>query len=157
MSSFPSHLFQFLQKNNWTIASAESCTGGLLAHDLTNIPGSSDIFTLGLITYSNDTKINILHIPKTFIQKHGAVSEPVAMMMAQNVKQLANSTFGIAVTGIAGPGGGSHEKPVGTVHIAVTGLQQSHHHRYHFEGDRLRIKEQTKSAAWQMLEQFVLR
>ena len=105
-----------------TVAVAESCTGGLLAHTFTNIPGSSDYFHLGLVTYSNQTKISQLNISADLLAAEGAVSEAVAKAMAVQVKQIAQTDFGIGITGIAGPGGGSPEKPVGLVYIALAPL-----------------------------------
>ena len=102
-----------------TVALAESCTGGLLAHRITNVPGASEIFPAGFVTYSNASKTQNLGVPVDLIESHGAVSEPVARAMAEGVLARAGTVFGIAITGIAGPGGGSIEKPVGTVFIAL--------------------------------------
>ncbi|MFN8415145.1 MAG: competence/damage-inducible protein A [Cytophagaceae bacterium] len=110
---------RWLKENNYTIATAESCTGGYVAHLLTLIPGSSAYFKGSVIAYSNEVKSNLLDVPSEILQKHGAVSEPVVEQMAKDIRQKMNTTFGIATSGIAGPDGGTPEKPVGTVWIAV--------------------------------------
>jgi nicotinamide-nucleotide amidase len=108
-----------LKKNDLTVATAESCTGGHLAHKITSIPGSSDYFLGSIIAYSNSVKENLLKVRKIDIEKHSAVSESVVKQMAENVRELFGSDFGIATTGIAGPDGGNNENPVGTIWIAI--------------------------------------
>ena len=108
---------KLLQQNNWTLATAESCTGGRIADKITDHPGCSSHFQGGVVAYSNEVKINLLHIDKQLIEQHGAVSEEVACAMAKNVRKLCGTDFGISTTGIAGPGGGTPEKPVGTIWI----------------------------------------
>ncbi|MGC2624691.1 MAG: competence/damage-inducible protein A, partial [Candidatus Acidiferrales bacterium] len=107
-----------LQDHRATIAVAESCTGGMLAARLTNVPGSSSYFRGGVVSYSNDLKSAWVHVPKELIEAKGAVSAEVALAMAHGIRQQTNATLGVGVTGIAGPGGGTPEKPVGLVHIA---------------------------------------
>ena len=102
-----------------TLASGESCTGGLIAAILTEVPGSSDVVERGFVTYSNQAKTDLLGVPKALIDGHGAVSEPVARAMAEGVLAASPTTVAIAVTGIAGPGGGTADKPIGLVHLAV--------------------------------------
>lgn len=102
-----------------SVATAESCTGGLLAHRITNVPGASEIFPAGFVTYANDAKTKNVGVPAELIAAHGAVSEPVARAMAEGAAGRAGTDFGIGITGVAGPGGGTPEKPVGTVFIAL--------------------------------------
>jgi len=109
-----------LKEKNYTIATAESCTGGFIAHRLTSIPGSSSYFEGSVISYSNEIKINELDVPASIIASHGAVSEEVVTAMAKNIQAKYNTDVSIACSGIAGPGGGTEEKPVGTIWIAVT-------------------------------------
>lgn len=112
-----------LRKQKLRVATAESCTGGLLAKRITDVPGASEIFHLGVITYANDAKEKILHVTNTTLKKFGAVSPQTAIEMAEGIKSVANADFGIGITGIAGPDGGSVEKPVGLVYIAVAGKE----------------------------------
>ena len=112
-------LHKKLIKNKLTISVAESCTGGLLAHNLTRLTKSSKYFQLGLITYSNQAKIKILKINKNIIIKYGAVSQQCCKAMAQNLSKISKSKINISITGIAGPGGGSEDKPVGLVYIGI--------------------------------------
>ncbi len=134
-----------------TIAVAESCTGGLLANQLTNIPGSSSFFWLGIIAYDNKAKSRLLKIPTAILKKHGAVSLPVAELMAQNVRKILNTDFGIGITGIAGPTGGTKDKPVGLVFIAVANKKRVLSQKHHFKGPRLSIKSQAADKALGML------
>lgn len=114
-----------LIRRNLTIATAESCTGGLLAKRITDQAGVSKIFSTGLITYSNASKTRLLNIPEMMLREHGAVSVETAKAMAQNVRTHYNSDLGLAITGIAGPDGGSEEKPVGLVYIALSSVEGS--------------------------------
>ena len=108
-----------LIKKKLTISVAESCTGGLLSSTITSIAGSSKIFTLGLVSYSNKSKINILKIPKKIIKKYGAVSEHVCIAMVKNVSKISKTNMSVSITGIAGPSGATRKKPVGLVYIGV--------------------------------------
>jgi nicotinamide-nucleotide amidase len=108
-----------LRESSRTLSTAESCTGGLLAHRITNVPGASEVFPRGYVTYSNDAKVADLGVPRALIEAHGAVSEPVASAMAAGCLARSGTDFALALTGVAGPGGGSPEKPVGTVFIAL--------------------------------------
>mgnify|MGYP001767206025 CR=1 FL=1 len=129
-----------LKSQNKTIAVAESCTGGLVSKILTDIPGSSDYFLLGIVAYSNAAKIKLLSIPKSLLSKYGAVSKPIAEKLALNVRKLAKTDFGIGITGIAGPSGGSKEKPVGTVYGAVSSPHLETVRRFSFPGERSRVQ-----------------
>lgn len=131
---------QLLRKHGATLAVAESCTGGLISHRITQIPGSSDYFERGIVAYSNQAKIEILKVPKNILSAHGAVSGPVAEKMAVGVREISNSTLGLAVTGIAGPSGGSVEKPVGTVFIALASPERVISKKYNLSGDRDQVK-----------------
>lgn len=125
-----------LQRRGYTVATAESCTGGLLAGRLTEVPGSSHYFNEGVITYSNEAKIARLGVPRELIEAHGAVSEEVALAMARGVRERAGATFGIGITGIAGPGGGTAAKPVGLVYIGLADDEGAKAVRMVFPGDR---------------------
>ena len=112
-------LHKKLIKKRLTISVAESCTGGLLAHNLTKLPNSSKYFEMGLITYSNQAKTEILKVNKKIIKKYGAVSDQCCKAMAQNLSKISRSKINVSITGVAGPGGGSKEKPVGLVYIGI--------------------------------------
>ena len=114
-----------LKEKNLTIATAESCTGGLISHSITNISGSSDYFDRGIVSYSNNAKVELLDVSEELLEKYGAVSEQVAKAMAEGVRNKSNVDIGIATTGIAGPTGGTIEKPVGLVYIAVSTADES--------------------------------
>ena len=134
-----------------TLSIAESCTGGLLAHRLTNRGGSSTFFWLGIIAYDNKAKLKLLKVPASIIKKHGAVSLPVVKLMAQNVRKILPTDWGIGITGIAGPSGGTRTKPVGLVYIAVAGKQKTLAEQFHFKGQRLATKTQAVDKALEML------
>ncbi len=134
-----------------TLAVAESCTGGRIAAACTAIPGSSRWFLEGLVTYSNAAKVRLLGVAEADLNTHGAVSEPVAHQMASGVRERAGTTWGIGVTGVAGPEGGSPDKPVGTVHIAVAGPRGTTHRRFQLPGDRERIQNLAVASALEML------
>jgi len=149
-----------------TLTTAESCTGGLIAERLTRVPGSSDYFLGGAVTYTNELKIKLIGVPPELIAEHGAVSEPVARAMAEGVRRALGSDFGIGITGVAGPGGGSEAKPVGTVHIAVAGPRtstgngggeiQTDHRKIRFPGDRERVRQHSSQLALEMLRRRLL-
>jgi nicotinamide-nucleotide amidase len=112
-------LLKELERKKLTISTAESCTGGLLSSQITSVNGSSKVFLMGLVTYSNQSKIKILKISKSLIKKYGAVSEKCCYSMAKNLSKISKSSIAISITGIAGPGGGSPTKPVGLVYIGI--------------------------------------
>ncbi|WP_284012510.1 CinA family protein [Halobaculum litoreum] len=131
-----------------TVATAESCTGGLIGSLLTDVAGSSDYFDRSVVTYSYDAKLEELAVPREHLDAEGAVSAPVARAMARGVRDTAAVDWGVATTGIAGPGGGTDEKPVGTVYVGVayagewgTGDSGATVERYEFDGSRTQIKE----------------
>lgn len=140
-----------------TLAVAESCTGGLLAERITRVAGSSDYFLGGAVTYTNELKIQILGVPPEMLAEHGAVSEPVARAMAEGVRRVFHSDWGAGITGVAGPGGGSEAKPVGTVHIAVAGPDgRLEHRKVRFPGDRERVRAQSAQLALDLLRRMLL-
>ena len=144
-----------LKKTKQTLAVAESCTGGLIGHRLTNVSGSSDYFMEGAVTYSNTAKQNRLGVDPALIEAHGAVSEQVATAMAEGIRQQAGSDFGLAVTGIAGPTSGSADKPVGLTYIAVTGVNGTRCEQFRFHQDRVRNKERAAQAALNLLRLYL--
>ena len=119
MKKLSQKVVKLLRKKSLKISLAESCTGGLLSSSITSISGSSKVFTLGLVTYSNQTKINILKVPKRIIMKHGAVSYETCLAMVKNLNRISKSNISVSITGIAGPKGGSKQKPVGLVYIGI--------------------------------------
>jgi nicotinamide-nucleotide amidase len=140
-----------LRTRRLTVAVAESCTGGLLASRITDVPGSSDYFDRGAVCYSNQAKIDWLGVPAALIADQGAVSEPVARAMAEGIRAQGLASVGIGVTGIAGPGGGTLEKPVGTVAIAVAMAHEVRVRTFQFIGSRDMVKFQSTQAALNML------
>jgi len=146
-----------LRVRGMTIAVAESCSGGLLASRLTDVPGSSDYVERGVVCYSNRAKTELAGVPESLIAEHGAVSEPVAEAMAAGIRQRAPASVGIGITGIAGPGGGSPEKPVGTVAIAVAVDDLIRVRTFQFLGGRDMVKFQSAQAAMNMLRLLLLK
>jgi competence/damage-inducible protein CinA-like protein len=146
-----------LRARHMTIAVAESCSGGLLASRLTDVPGSSDYVERGLVTYSNRSKTELLGVREALIAEHGAVSEPVAEAMARAVRERAGTNVGVGITGIAGPGGGTPEKPVGTVCIAVVVDGDERVRTFPFFGGREMVKFQSTQAAMNMLRLMLLK
>jgi len=140
-----------LKNQKLVIATAESCTGGLIAHTLTNISGSSEYFDRGIVSYSNRAKMELLDVPENILKKHGAVSMEVAKIMAKSVRIKSNVDIGISTTGIAGPTGGSKERPVGLVFIAVSTERNIVVKKFYFSGDRSQNKKNTCDAALDML------
>lgn len=131
-----------------TLATAESCTGGLIAACVTELAGSSDVFERGFVTYANEAKLELLDIPETMLLEHGAVSEPVARGMSLGALEHSRADIAVAVTGIAGPGGGSAEKPVGLVFVAGARRGATARvERHIFPGDRAQVREATVLAA----------
>ena len=144
-----------LIKNNYKIATAESCTGGLVGHSLTNISGISDYFERGIISYSNKSKIELLDVPKELIINHGAVSKEVALAMAEGIRKKYGLDIGLSTTGIAGPTGGTKDKPVGLVFIGLSLKDESYVEKHIFKGNRIENKESTCEAALNMLNKYI--
>ncbi len=147
---------RLLVERKLTISVAESCTGGLLSHRLTNVPGSSRYFERAVIVYSNQAKQELLGVPEALLRAHGAVSGPVAEAMASGVCRLGGSACGLAVTGIAGPDGGTPDKPVGTVFVAAASPAGLEVKRFRFSGGREAVKWQSSQAALDMLRRALL-
>jgi len=145
-----------LKERRLTVAAAESCSGGLLSSRLTDVPGSSEYVEAGVVCYSNRSKVEWVGVPEALIAEHGAVSEPVARAMAAGIRERAGVSVGIGITGIAGPGGGTPEKPVGTVAIAVNCGAAAQVRTFQFFGDRQLVKFQSSQAALNMLRLMLL-
>ena len=148
-------LFHNCLEKKLTVTTAESCTGGMIASSIVSVSGSSAIFKSSVVTYSNEMKSKILNIPLTLINENGAVSKVIAYTMAYNVLDLINSDISIAVTGIAGPGGGSQNKPVGLVHIGIGTKQNVVTKRYLFKGNRLKIRQETTLEALKLSNKII--
>jgi len=119
MKKLSQKIIRLLRKKGLKVSFAESCTGGLLSSSITSISGSSKVFTLGLITYSNHAKINILKVPKKIIIKHGAVSYETCLSMVKNLNKISKTNISVSITGVAGPKGGTKQKPVGLVYVGI--------------------------------------
>ncbi len=145
-----------LAVGGYTLATAESCTGGLIAERLTEVPGSSTYFKEGIVAYSNDAKVRLLGVPSDFIAEYGAVSAPVAEAMAEGARLRAETDFAISVTGIAGPTGGSEEKPVGLVYIALSDDAHTEHRKLMIPGDRQLIRWRSSQAALDLLRRRLI-
>lgn len=151
-SSLEAVVVRSLAGKGWSLATAESCTGGYISHRITNVPGSSEVFTHGFVTYANEAKMEMLGVSEALLAEHGAVSEPVVRQMAEGAIKASGAEIAVAVTGIAGPGGGSEEKPVGTVFLAVatqdgeTEVQRRIHLR-----DRIAFKQTVSQGALDMV------
>ena len=148
-------LFHNCLEKKLTVTTAESCTGGMIASSIVSISGSSAIFKSSVVTYSNEMKNKILNIPLKSINENGAVSKVIAYTMAYNVLDLMNSDISIAVTGIAGPGGGSKNKPVGLVYIGIGTKQNIVTKRYLFKGNRLKIRQETTLEALKLSNKII--
>lgn len=153
--SLEKRLGDALRDNKLRIAVAESCTGGLISHRITNIPGSSDYFDRGVIVYSNTSKTQLLGVPKLIIDSFGAVSRETAKAMAEGIKKMSGSDLGLAVTGIAGPGGGTPNKPVGLVYMGLASLKPTMEKEFRFTGERYEIKNQASEEALKMVLGFL--
>lgn len=150
-----SRLGRLLRADGLTLSIAESCTGGRLGDRITDVPGSSDYFLGGVISYGNDAKVQLLGVDKAVLARKGAVSREVALQMATGVRRRFHSDIGVGVTGIAGPSGGSRAKPVGLVFIAVSSGKSSVCTRNLFSGSRTAIKRRSTEVALRMLAEFV--
>jgi nicotinamide-nucleotide amidase len=155
-TDLPSVVLELCRERRLTIGVAESCTGGLLGARLTSIPGSSDVVLGGVIAYANDVKRNMLGVSETILNDQGAVSEPVARHMADGVRQRLGASIGIAITGVAGPGGGTSEKPVGTVWIAVAFSTGTRARLLRLLGDREEIRRRATQSSLELVRRMLL-
>jgi PncC family amidohydrolase len=149
-----------LREKGWKLATAESCTGGLIGHLITNIPGSSDYYVGGVISYSNDAKIQFLHVKQSVLMEYGAVSRQTVIEMASGVRLAfsqnnSESTIGLAVTGIAGPGGGTPDKPVGLVWIGLSTPHGDWAWKYIWNGSRIQNKQFTARKALKLTHKYL--
>ena len=149
-------LVKLLAKRKETLALAESCTGGLLANRITNVPGASEVFIAGSVPYANEAKTDMLDVDSKLIEERGAVSEEVALELAEGARVRAGSTYALATTGVAGPSGGSVEKPVGTVYVGFATPDQTVARKFFFPNDRETFKQQTAQAAFDLLRRRLI-
>ena len=145
-----------LQMRSMTLAVAESCTGGLLAERITSLGGSSRYFLGGAVVYSNELKTQFANVPKALINQHGAVSREVAAAMAEGIRKRCLSSYGVGITGVAGPGGGTEQKPVGLVYIALAGEEGTQVVERNFPGDRKRVRQFATEQALEMIRRALL-
>lgn len=157
MQEAAERVIELCRARNYTLATAESCTGGLVAVTLTDIPGSSDVFDRGIITYSNEAKHKLLGVPTALLKEYGAVSAPVAKAMAQGVIAATDTQVGLSVTGVAGPGGGTDEKPVGLVFIGSAIAGGEHHVRECRFGNlgRSEVRRRSVIAVFALVEELL--
>ena len=146
---------ELLTEKNLTVACAESCTGGLLTSRLTDVAGSSAYVKGAVVSYTDEIKMNVLHVQADTLENFGAVSEQTAREMAANVRQILNANIGVSVTGFAGPGGGTPENPVGTVYIGISGANGDNIQKFNFGGTRTEIKEKAVDAALNLIKIYI--
>ena len=156
MKKLSQKIVKLLSKKKLKISFAESCTGGLLSSAITSIRGSSMVFTLGLVTYSNQAKINILKIPKRIIMRHGAVSYETCLSMVKNLNKINKTNISLSITGIAGPNGGSKKKPVGLVYIGIKKGSKTLVKKYLFKNKkRISIQRATVNKSLNLILNFI--
>ena len=156
MSNLSLKIVKLLTKKKLTVSFAESCTGGLLASSITSISGSSKVFNIGLVTYSNNAKVKLLQVPKKTITKYGAVSYETCLSMVKNLSKISKANISISITGVAGPNGGTKAKPVGLVYICILKKGEvGKIKKYIFRGDRQSVRYQTVMKALDSLTQLV--
>lgn len=146
---------KLLAEKNLTIACAESCTGGLLTAKLTDVSGSSAYVKGAIVAYANEVKTSALRVKQETLEQFGAVSEQTAREMAANVRQILNTDIGVSITGIAGPTGGTDEKPVGTVYVSVSGINGEQAQHFRFSGSRADIKGKSVEAALILIQLYL--
>ena len=156
MNKLPKKIVDLLRKKNLKVSFAESCTGGLLSSTITSIAGSSKIFNLGLITYSNNEKINTLKVPKKILKKYGAVSYETCLSMVKNLSKISKTNISLSITGIAGPKGGSKQKPVGLVYKKIKKKNKILVKQYLFKNkQRIVIQKATVNKALNLILSFI--
>lgn len=153
--SLEKKLVKLLEKNDFSISTAESCTGGLLSARIINVPGASEVFKEGMVTYTNKSKRKRLDVSKSTLKKYGAVSKQTAKEMAAGIAFNSDSDAALSITGIAGPDGGTEEKPVGLVYIGLYVKGKILAEEFHFSGNRQEIREQSVEAALVMLTKYL--
>ena len=150
-----SKIIKNFNQNNIKIAIAESCTGGYISHMITNISGASRVFERGIVCYSNQAKIDLVNVNPSTLEMYGAVSENVVDQLARNIRIFADVDIGIGISGIAGPTGGTPEKPVGTVYVGFSTKKETKVNRYNFKADRITFKELVLDKIVDYLEQKI--
>ena len=153
----PQNIIKNLKKKKLKISLAESCTGGMLANQITSVNGASKVFELGMVTYSNQAKINTLLVPKEIIKKYGAVSKECCEIMAKNIKKIGKSDIGVSITGIAGPDGGSFKKPVGLVYVGIVKNTKFKLKKFLFDKklSRLKIQKKTCLNTFKLIQELI--
>jgi len=155
MKKLSQRIVRLLSKKRLKISFTESCTGGLLSSSITSVSGSSNVFTLGLVTYSNQAKINILKVPKRIIMKHGAVSYETCLSMVKNLYKISKTNISVSITGVAGPKGGTKQKPVGLVYIGIKKGNKTLVKKYLFKNKkRITIQRATVNKALNLILSF---
>ena len=144
-----------LEQQGLKLAVAESCTGGLISHLITNVAGASNYYLGGVTSYANQVKVGVLGVSPSTIEQHGAVSAETVLEMARGVRKVLGADVGVAVSGIAGPSGGTPQKPVGTVWVGLSSAKDEFARHFLWQGDRLAIKKQSAQAAFSLLIEFL--
>ena len=153
--SINEELVKMLADKKMTVSTAESCTGGLIAKLITDVSGSSDIFGYGFVTYANEAKMKLLGVWEEALSQYGAVSEPVAVLMSRGARRVSKSDIAVSVTGIAGPGGGTAEKPVGLVYISLSTPNGTICRKCNFSGTRDEVRQQTAEFALNLALEYL--
>jgi PncC family amidohydrolase len=146
---------ELLLQRGWFLALAESCTGGLVSHRITNVSGSSSYYLGGITAYANQTKVRLLGVSPATLEEHGAVSRETVLEMARGVRQSLHADISMSISGIAGPGGGTSEKPVGLTWIGLCAPDWEHAWEYVWQGDRLQVKEQSAAEVLRLLRDYL--
>ncbi len=156
MQSLEEQIGNLLRQRRWRLALAESCTGGLLGHRITNVPGSSDYFLGGIVAYAYEAKVSLLGVRWETLERYGAVSRETVLEMARGARERLGAEVALSISGIAGPGGGTPEKPVGTTWIGLVAPDTEEAHRFQFRGDRETNKQQATEEALRLLWHYLI-